>query len=202
MHLTDKHMRSFPALGRFLASGTLPDWQVTAIDWQVWQWAPQCIRPRMCGLENAMLSLREEFHSGLPVAWWLPASRHVECAAWREEVGSKGEGPRSGLGLAYATRAQRRCPDHGSFCPGGLLPTALFTLGIWAWEWQGGESALRIFLFIFICEGCAWPSTLDLSSLPLHFTADSELHQVREAVSVLLLGQHWVLIGGLMNSTL
>lgn len=92
MHLTDKHMRSFPALGRFLASASSPDWQVTEIDWQVWQWAPQCIKPRMCGLENAMLSLREEYHRGLTVARWLPASQHVECAAWRGEAGSKGWG--------------------------------------------------------------------------------------------------------------
>lgn len=108
-----------------------------------------------------------------------------------ERLAVKAEGPCSGLGLAYATRAQGRCHDHGSFCPGGLLPAALFTLVIRAWEWQGGEAALRIFfLFLFIHEGCAWLSTLDLSSLHLHFTADSELHQVREAVSVLLLGQH------------
>lgn len=103
-----------------------------------------------------------------------------------ESLSVKAGGPCSGLGLAYATRAQGMSHDHGSFCP-GVLPAALFTLVIGAWEWQGGESALGIFLFLFISEGCAWLSTLDLSSLHLHFTV---LYQVREAVSVLLLGQH------------
>lgn len=97
----------------------LPDWQVTEIDWQVWQWTPQCIKPRMCGLENAMLSLKEKFHSELTVVRWLPASRLVECAAWRGEAGSKGWGAllRPWPDLCY--QGKRKVPWPWQLLPSG-----------------------------------------------------------------------------------
>lgn len=65
MHLTDKPIQSVPALGRFWLLALLPEWKVIGIDWQIWQWKPHCIKPRIHAFTNVTLKLRARLY----LAW-------------------------------------------------------------------------------------------------------------------------------------
>lgn len=94
--------------------------------------------------------------------------------------------------LAHATKAQGRCHNDSSFCPGDRPPSALFTRTVQACDGRemnqlrgSSSSSLSSVRAVHSLKA------LDLASLLLHFAVDTtKLRQVGAgAVSVLLLEQ-------------